>query len=76
MLHFLKTEKLTYHWISSEEFEKDPATLKELNKYDGIIVPGGFGNRGIEGKIKAIEYCRKNKIPFFGLCLGLQLVHN
>ncbi len=44
-----------------------------MDKYDGIIVPGGFGNRGVEGKIKAIEYCRKNKIPFLGLCLGLQL---
>lgn len=60
-------------WISSEEFEKNSSKLKELKKYNGIIVPGGFGNRGIEGKIKAIEYCRKNKIPFFGLCLGLQL---
>ena len=47
--------------------------LKELRNYDGIIVPGGFGNRGVEGKIKAIEFCRKNKIPYFGLCLGMQL---
>ncbi len=60
-------------WISSENFEKDSKNLAELKKYDGIIVPGGFGNRGVEGKIKAIEYCRNNKIPFFGLCLGLQL---
>jgi CTP synthase len=44
-----------------------------LKKFDGIIVPGGFGNRGVEGKIKAIEYCRKNQIPFLGLCLGMQL---
>lgn len=70
---FSQNRKADIHWISAEEFEKDPKTLKELNQYDGIIVPGGFGNRGIEGKIKAIEYCRKNKIPFFGLCLGLQL---
>jgi CTP synthase len=70
---FSQNRKADIHWISSEEFEKDPKYLKELDKYDGIIVPGGFGNRGIEGKIKAIEYCRKNKIPFFGLCLGLQL---
>ncbi len=61
------------HWLSSEEYEKNPKILKELKEYDGIIVPGGFGARGIEGKIKAIEYCRKNKIPFLGLCLGLQL---
>ncbi|MEK7503396.1 MAG: CTP synthase, partial [Patescibacteria group bacterium] len=61
------------HWLSSEEYEKNPRLLKELKEYDGIIVPGGFGSRGIEGKIKAIEFCRKNKIPYFGLCLGMQL---
>lgn len=60
-------------WLSSEQYEKDSKSLKQLKEYDGIIVPGGFGTRGIEGKIKAIEYCRKNKIPFFGLCLGMQL---
>jgi len=60
-------------WLSAEEYEKNPASLKELKEYDGIIVPGGFGNRGIEGKIKAIEFCRKNKIPYLGLCLGMQL---
>jgi len=60
-------------WVNSEELEKNPELLKELKKSDGIIVPGGFGNRGVEGKIKAIEFCRKNKIPFLGLCLGLQL---
>ena len=60
-------------WVSAEEFEKNPASLKDLKKFDGIIVPGGFGNRGVEGKIKAVEYCRVNKIPFFGLCLGMQL---
>ncbi|MBZ9577637.1 CTP synthase [Patescibacteria group bacterium] len=60
-------------WLSAGEYEKNPNQLKELKKYDGIIVPGGFGDRGIEGKIKAIEFCRKNKIPFLGLCLGMQL---
>jgi CTP synthase len=60
-------------WISSSKIEEDNKELLKLKNYDGIIVPGGFGNRGIEGKIKAIEYCRKNKIPFLGLCLGLQL---
>ena len=70
---FSQNRKAEISWLSAQEFEKDPSSLKELNKYDGIIVPGGFGNRGIEGKIKAIEYCRKNKIPMFGLCLGLQL---
>jgi len=70
---FSQNRKAEISWLSSEDFEKNPETLKELNKYDGIIVPGGFGNRGVEGKIKVIEYCRINKIPFFGLCLGLQL---
>jgi len=70
---FSQNKKAEISWISSEEFEKNPEALKELNQYDGIIVPGGFGNRGVEGKIKAIGYCRENKIPFFGLCLGLQL---
>lgn len=60
-------------WISAEEFEKNPASLKSLTKFDGIIVPGGFGNRGVEGKIKAIEYCREHNIPYFGLCFGMQL---
>jgi CTP synthase len=60
-------------WLSSEDYEKNPDKLKELKKFDGIIVPGGFGSRGIEGKIKTVEYCRKNNIPFFGLCLGLQM---
>ncbi len=60
-------------WLDSESYEKNPRMLKELKKIDGIIVPGGFGNRGVEGKIKAIEFCRKQKIPFLGLCLGMQL---
>jgi len=70
---FSKDRKANITWISAEEFEKDPKALKELDKFAGIIVPGGFGNRGVEGKIKAIGYCRENKIPMFGLCLGLQL---
>ncbi len=60
-------------WLDAEQYEKKPQSLKELKNYDGIIVPGGFGSRGVEGKIKAISYCRKNKIPFLGLCYGLQL---
>jgi len=61
------------YWLLAEHYEKDPKHLRELKNYDGIIVPGGFGSRGVEGKIKAIEFCRKNKIPFLGLCLGMQL---
>jgi CTP synthase len=60
-------------WISSDEYEEDPKKLEELSSYDGIIVPGGFGTRGIEGKIKAIKYLRENNIPFLGLCYGMQL---
>lgn len=61
-------------WISSMDYEKDPKRIKELSKYDGIIVPGGFGSRGIEGIIKVIEYARTHKIPYFGLCYGMQLL--
>jgi CTP synthase len=70
---FSQGRKAEITWLSAQDFEKDSSALRELEKYDGIIIPGGFGNRGIEGKIRAIEYCRKNKIPMFGLCLGLQL---
>ncbi len=68
-----KNRKPVIEWINSEEYEKDPQKLKELKKLDGVIVPGGFGARGIEGKIRAIEYLRKNKIPFLGLCYGMQI---
>ena len=60
------------HWINSEELDTKKI-LKELQKVDGILVPGGFGYRGIEGKISAIKYARENNIPFFGICLGMQL---
>jgi len=61
-------------WLNSEQFEQDKESIKELKKFDGIIVPGGFGSRGIEGKISVIRYCRENKIPYFGLCYGMQLL--
>ncbi|MDD5098345.1 MAG: CTP synthase [Candidatus Pacebacteria bacterium] len=61
-------------WLSAQKFETgDKKELAKLKEYAGIIVPGGFGIRGTEGKIKVIEYLRKNKIPFLGLCLGMQL---
>lgn len=60
-------------WLNAETYEKDPEALQELSSYHGIIVPGGFGVRGVEGKMKAIEYCRKEYIPYLGLCYGLQL---
>jgi len=60
-------------WLDSEQYEKSPAKLKELSKYDAVIVPGGFGSRGVEGIIKAIKFARENKIPYLGLCYGMQL---
>ena len=59
-------------WLNASDYQ-DKRKVKQLNKYDGIIVPGGFGERGVEGKINVIEYCRKNNIPFLGLCYGMQL---
>jgi len=61
-------------WISSMDFEKNPKLINSLSKFDGVIVPGGFGSRGIEGILKTIEYTRKNNIPYFGLCYGMQLL--
>lgn len=60
-------------WVHSEKLEEDGIDISEaLSDADGILVPGGFGDRGIEGKIKAIRYARENKIPFLGICLGMQ----
>jgi CTP synthase len=63
-------------WLSAEEFEGEKAkiALRTLSKYDGILVPGGFGSRGIEGKLAVIRYAREHKIPYFGLCYGMQLM--
>jgi len=69
--HFKKEPEI--HWLDAEIYEGKPRALKELKEFKGIIVPGGFGNRGVKGKIRTIEYCRKNKIPFLGLCFGMQL---
>jgi CTP synthase len=60
-------------WIHSAELEKSRG-WEQLREADGIIVPGGFGSRGIEGKIQAARYARENKIPYLGLCLGMQLM--
>jgi len=62
------------HWLSSHEFQKDPRAVSKLKAYDGILVPGGFGESGIEGKINVITYAREHKIPYFGLCYGMQLM--
>lgn len=63
--------KPNLHWINTEEIEKNG--IKVLKELDGIIVPQGWGSRGSEGKIKTIEYCRKNNVPYFGLCYGMQM---
>ncbi|MEA1953608.1 MAG: CTP synthase [Campylobacterota bacterium] len=64
--------KVNIKWVDSEKIEEDGAQ-KLLNDCDGILVAGGFGERGVEGKIKAIQYAREEKIPFLGICLGMQL---
>jgi CTP synthase len=63
--------KVNIHWIEAESFEKGRLE-RELEEYDGILVPGGFGRRGIEGMINAIEFARVKKVPYFGICLGMQ----
>jgi len=65
--------KAEIDWINSDIYEGDKKKLKELSNYDCLIVPGGFGSRGVEGKIMAIGYARENKIPYLGLCYGMQL---
>ncbi len=63
--------RVNFQWVDSEEVEVH-GTEKYLSEVDGILVPGGFGYRGIEGKIESIRYAREKKIPFFGICLGMQ----
>lgn len=60
-------------WLDAQRFEQDPSCLQELEGYDGVLVPGGFGASGIEGKIAAINYVRTHHIPYLGICYGLQL---
>jgi len=61
-------------WLNAKEYQNNPESISELSGYDGVIVPGGFGETGIEGKISAIRFARENKIPYFGLCYGMQLM--
>lgn len=60
-------------WLGAESFSENPQLLHTLKSYDGILVPGGYGKRGTEGKISVIQYARTHKIPYLGLCLGMQL---
>ena len=65
--------KININWVNSEDLEKIDDLKDVFKNTSGIIVPGGFGSRGIEGKIRAINYARENKVPFLGICLGMQL---
>lgn len=67
--------KVKISWIESEQLESlsDEELSATLKPFDGILVPGGFGVRGIQGKIRAIQYARENNVPFFGICLGMQM---
>ncbi|MBR6898497.1 MAG: CTP synthase, partial [Lachnospiraceae bacterium] len=69
---FSHNASVEIEWIDSEELTEDNYTEK-LKKVSGIIVPGGFGDRGIEGMILSAKYARENKIPYFGICLGMQI---
>ncbi len=69
---FNETE-LSIRWVNAEEIEKETTSLDQVfSGVDAILVPGGFGNRGVEGKIRAIRYAREKKLPFLGICLGMQ----
>ena len=63
--------RVNINWIEAEELQW-PGCAERLSRYDGILVPGGFGKRGIEGMLHAIRYARENKVPYFGICLGMQ----
>lgn len=63
--------KVSISWIDAEDVEEKGAEFF-LQGIDGVLIPGGFGKRGIEGKIESIRYARENRIPFFGICLGMQ----
>ena len=64
--------KTVLEWIEAEEIDSVETAAARLRGYDGILVPGGFGKRGIQGMIYTIQYARENKVPFFGICLGMQ----
>ncbi|MFH1098976.1 MAG: CTP synthase [Candidatus Uhrbacteria bacterium] len=70
---WLQRRKPELIWLNVEEYERNPDRLVELDECQGLVVPGGFGTRGVEGKIAAIRYAREHGIPYFGLCYGMQL---
>ena len=66
--------KLTLTWVDAEKLEeRDQRSWDMLRQADGIVVPGGFGSRGVEGKVSAVRYAREERVPYFGLCLGMQI---
>ncbi len=65
--------KVEVNMVEAETLEEDPAEVEKLKQFDGILIPGGFGGRGTEGKMLAIKFARENDIPFLGICLGMQL---
>jgi len=69
---FGQRAKVNLRWVASDDCETPEGAAKSLSQVDGVVIPGGFGVRGIEGKIGAVRYARENKIPTLGLCLGLQ----
>ncbi|MBR2069509.1 MAG: CTP synthase [Candidatus Gastranaerophilales bacterium] len=69
---FKNSTKVNIKWIASEDIVSDDDVAYHLADVDGVVVPGGFGVRGIEGKLKVIKYARENNIPYLGLCLGMQ----
>src|SRR5690606_21856312 len=69
---FANNVKVNLSWLNAEIFEKEDS-VNILEKVDGILVPGGFGERGTEGKIRAVKFAREHKIPYFGICLGMQM---
>jgi CTP synthase len=69
---FAQSCKVKIHWVKSDDCESEAGAMANLSEMDGICVPGGFGVRGIEGKLGALRFARENKIPVLGLCLGLQ----
>jgi len=69
---FANNVRVNLNWLNAETFEKENCTGL-LEGVDGILVPGGFGERGTEGKIKAVQFAREKKIPYFGICLGMQM---
>ncbi len=71
---FENESKVNIKWVDSEHLVDQNCCAEELSDADGIIVPGGFGIRGIEGMIQAAQYARENHVPYFGICLGMQIM--